>query len=164
NDDIRYSKDLGGGALLDAGGYVVKAVQMFLGPDLKLGGAFLRYDELLGIDVYGGAIFMNSKDQIAHVSFSFDNFYQCNYEVWGSKGKIMVDRAFTPPPDFSPKIILEKQDHKELFIIKPDNHFINILKVFYRSIIENDYSRHWEDALKQSELLDRIRKGHARPD
>ncbi len=32
--DIRYNKKLGGGALLDAGGYVVKATQLFQGSDL----------------------------------------------------------------------------------------------------------------------------------
>lgn len=160
-DDIRYDKKLGGGALLDAGGYVVKAAQLFLGNDLTLRGAVLKYDKQLGVDIYGGAIFNNRKGQIAHVSFSFDNYYQCNYEIWGSKGKITADRAFTPPPDFAPQIILEKQDHKQEFVIKPDNHFINILKEFHRAIIEKDFNRHWEDALKQANLLDRIRGNHA---
>ena len=156
-DDIRYDKKLGGGALLDAGGYVVKAVQLFLGTDLTLRGASLKYDKRFGVDIYGGAIFKNEKDQIAHVSFSFDNYYQCNYEIWGSKGKITADRAFTPPPDFSPKILFEKQDHKQEYIIEPDNHFINILKECHRSICENDFQRHWEDALSQAKLLDQIR-------
>ncbi|MBI4945671.1 MAG: Gfo/Idh/MocA family oxidoreductase, partial [Bacteroidetes bacterium] len=163
-DDIRYNKELGGGALLDAGGYVVKAVQLFIGPALTLCGAFLKYDRQLGIDVYGGAIFKNNKGQIAHISFSFDNFYQCNYEIWGSKGKITSDRAFTPPPDFAPKILLEKQDHTQEFVIRPDNHFIKILKEFHRSIIEKDYSLHWEDTLRQANLLDRIRKNHDKSD
>jgi NDP-hexose-3-ketoreductase len=161
-NDIRYNKELGGGALLDAGGYVIKAAQMFLGPELELGSAFLSYDRQLGVDIYGGAIFKNNKDQIAHVSFSFDNFYQCSYEIWGSKGKITADRAFTPPSNFSPSILLEKQDHKQEFVIKPDNHFINILKEFRRAILEKDFHRHWEDALNQSRLLDQIRGRYAR--
>ncbi len=163
-DDIRYNKKLGGGALLDAGGYVVKAAQLFLGPVLKLGCAFLKYNSQLGVDIYGGAILKNDKDQIAHVSFSFDNYYQCNYEIWGSEGKITADRAFTPPPIFSPLIVLEKQDHKQEFVIKPDNHSINILKEFYRAIHEKDFHRHWEDALKQASLLDQIREKHAKAD
>lgn len=161
-DDIRYNKKLGGGALLDAGGYVVKAAQMFMGPGIILRGAFLKYDEQLGVDIYGGAIFKNDNDQIAHVSFSFDNYYQCSYAIWGSKGKITADRAFTPSPDFAPRIILEKQDHKQEFVIKPDNHFINILKEFYRAIREKDFLPHWEDSLRQAKLLDQIRKSHAK--
>jgi predicted dehydrogenase len=161
-DDIRYNKQLGGGALLDAGGYVVKAAQMFLGSKLKLGGAFLNYDKHLGVDICGGAIFKNNKNQIAHVSFSFDNFYQCNYEIWGSKGKIIADRAFTPPPGYSPTVILEKQDHRQEFVIKPDNHFINILNEFRRALHEQDFRRHWDASLKQASLLDQIRKHHAR--
>jgi predicted dehydrogenase len=163
-DDIRYSKKLGGGALLDAGGYVVKAAQLFLCPDLTLGGAFLRYDRQLDVDIYGGAILKNNKDQIAHVSFSFDNYYQCSYEIWGNKGKITADRAFTPPPNFAPTILLEKQYHKQEFAITPDNHFINILKEFHRAIQEKDFHRHWEDALMQANLLNQIRERHARAD
>lgn len=161
-DDIRYSKKLGGGALLDAGGYVVKAAQLFLGPDLTLGGAFLKYDRQLDVDIYGGAILKNNKDQIAHVSFSFDNYYQCSYEIWGSKGKITADRAFTPPPNFAPTILLEKQDHKQEFIITPDNHFINILKEFHRAIQEKDFHRHRNDAVLQANLLEKIREKHAK--
>lgn len=160
-DDIRYDKKLGGGALLDAGGYVVKAAQMFLGSHLTLGGAFLKYDKKLGIDIYGGAILKNDKDQIAHVSFSFDNYYQCNYEIWGSRGKIMSDRVFTAPPNYSPRIVLEKQDHKQAFVLKPDNHFINIIREFRRAILEKDFSRHWKDALSQANLLELIREIHA---
>jgi len=160
-DDIRYNKKLGGGALLDAGGYVLKAAQLFLGSDLTIRGAYLHYDKRLGVDIYGGAIFSNRKGQIAHVSFSFDNYYQCSYEIWGSRGKITADRAFTPPPDFAPKILLEKQDHKQEFVIKPDNHFINILKKFHRSILERDFNKHWKDALIQAKLLDQVRKYNA---
>ncbi len=163
-DDIRYNKKLGGGALLDAGGYVVKAAQLFLGPDLTLGGAFLKYDRQLEVDIYGGAILKNNKDQIAHVSFSFDNYYQCSYEIWGTKGKITADRAFTPPPNFAPTILLEKQEHKQEFAITPDNHFVNILKEFHRAIQEKDFHRHWKDALLQANLLEQIREKRARAD
>ncbi len=161
-NDIRYNKKLGGGALLDAGGYVVKAAQLFLGPALTLGGAFLKYDRQLDVDIYGGAILKNDKEQIAHVSFSFDNFYQCSYEIWGSKGKITAERAFTPPVNFGPKITLEKQNHKQEFVITPDNHFINILKEFHRAIHEKDFQRHWNDALNQAKLLNQIREHHAK--
>ena len=161
-DDIRYDKKLGGGALLDAGGYVVKAAQLFLGSGLSVGGAFLKYDSALDVDIYGGTILTNDKDQIAHVSFSFDNYYQCVYELWGTKGKITADRAFTAPPNFSPKILLEKQDNRQEFVIEPDNHFINILKEFHRSIIEKDFRKHWNDSLEQARLLDLIREDHER--
>jgi len=158
--DIRYAKKLGGGALLDAGAYVVKASQMFLGPHLECGSAFLQYDSGHEVDIYGGALLKNGKGQIAHISFSFDNFYQCSYEIWGTRGKITADRAFTPPPYFAPRIVLEKQDHRQEFVIQPDNHFVNILKEFRRSIITEDFNEHWADSLNQARLLDQIRKRH----
>ena len=34
---------------------------------------------------------------------------QNNIEIWGSKGKIFVERAFTSGPDHFPKVIIENQ-------------------------------------------------------
>ncbi len=43
------------------------------------------------------------KGLVSQISFGFDNYYQCNYEIWGSKGKVIVDRAFTAGPDITPQ-------------------------------------------------------------
>ena len=74
------------------------------------------------------------------------------------KGKIIVERAFTPPPGFKPKIILEKQDLREEFQAKPDNHFANILAEFHRAIVEGDHKKHLDEVLDQARILDEIRK------
>jgi len=156
-NNFRYDPDLGGGALLDAGGYTVKASQLFLGSELMLKGAFLKYCEESEVDVLGGAIFINPKNQVAEVAFGFDNFYQCNYEIWGSTGKITLERAFTPPPNLMPKIILEQQNHKQEYLLPADNHFINIFKEFISSIKNMEFQRHWNDILAQAHLLEQIR-------
>lgn len=157
SDNFRYNKALGGGVLLDAAGYPVKAAQMFLGKKLTLCGAFVKYDQETGIDIYGGAVLKNHADQIAHLSFSFDNYYQCNYEIWGTKGKIVLNRAFTPPPDFAPTVILEQQNGRQEFNLKPDNHFVNILSKFCKAIHERNFGGHYQDCLVQAGLLDGIR-------
>jgi len=102
-DNFRYNSKLGGGALLDAGGYPVKAALFFLGNDLSVKGSFLKHSEEYDVDVSGGAIFKNKDDQLAEVAFGFENFYQCSYEILGSNGKITAERAFTPPPWFFPQ-------------------------------------------------------------
>jgi predicted dehydrogenase len=159
-DTFRYNPLLGGGALLEAGGYPVKAMQIYLGEDLELGGAFLHYDDHSNVDILGGAIFRNAKGEIAQIAFGFDNYYQCNYELWGSKGKITVERAFTPPPGFTPKVYLEKQNYKQEFVLPADNHFMNVFEEFMRAISEKDFKRHWNEALRQAEIQEKVRKGY----
>lgn len=157
SDNFRYSKELGGGALLDAAAYTVKASQLFLGMDLKVKAAALNYNEN-GIDIFGGAFLENSNGMFSEVAFGFDNFYQCNYEVWGSKGKITAQRAFTPAPDFKPLIILEQQGMIEEIEAPAENHFINILKEFKRCVVENDFENKYLEILNQSRLLEGIRE------
>lgn len=155
-DNFRYYKRLGGGALLDAGAYTLKASQLFLGNGVKVIGAHLFQYNPSDIDLYGGALLKNQEGVISQVAFGFDNFYQCNYEIWGSTGKITVDRAFTPPPDMPPIIILEKQGKCKEMKVQPDDHFINILSDFASCINKQRFEPHWEASLNQARLIQEV--------
>lgn len=155
--NFRYDKALGGGALLDAAAYTIKATQLFLGFDVEVKAATLHYDKTLGVDLYGGAFLVNKQGVASEVAWGFDNFYQCNYEIWGSKGKLTAERAFTPPPDMKPKIVLERAEKRVEFLAPYDNHFVNILKEFHRAVVEKDIRSHLEETLTQSHLLEQVR-------
>jgi NDP-hexose-3-ketoreductase len=157
SDNIRYQKSLGGGALLDAAGYTLKAAQLFLGDGLKVQGAFLKYNEEQGVDIYGGAFLVAENKAFAELSWGFDNYYQCNYEIWGSKGKIIATRAFTAKPGFKPTIILEQQGRNEAYEVAADNHFENILSNFYDTIQQGYFDDKYLALLNQSSLLTQVR-------
>lgn len=157
-DDNRYKKDLGGGALIDAGGYPIRASSMFLGNDLKCLGASLSFDKSSGVDIYGAAMFKNDSGQIAQVSFGFDNYYQCNYRIWGSRGAIFVKRAFSIPPHVPPEITLEQQDVIKTITLPPANHFQIMLNFFADEIEKrNNYEYHYSSILEQARLLDNVK-------
>ncbi|MBX7047196.1 MAG: Gfo/Idh/MocA family oxidoreductase [Ignavibacteria bacterium] len=156
-NNFRYDKKLGGGSLLDAAGYPIKAAQIFLGNNITVKASNLFIDKSLDVDIFGSAYLSSNSYIAAEIGFGFDNFYQCNYELWGSKGKITAERAFTPQPTFSPKIILEKDNDKKEFLIEPDNHFVNILKEFYRAATQRDFERHYTVLLNQAKLQEEIR-------
>lgn len=155
--DFRFDDKVGGGALLDAAGYTVRAVHFVLGDDFVVKSANLKFDARYGTNVYGGAFLDNGKGVSAQIAFGFDHFYQANYEIWGSKGKITVDRAFTPKADFSPMIIFEKQGERIEYPMPPDNHFIGSIKEFYRAITDADAEKHYSEVLLQSKTLEDIR-------
>ncbi len=154
--NFRYRKVDGGGALLDAAAYTVKAAQMYLGPTLQVMSAALHIDSNSGVDIFGNASLINQKGDVAQLSFGFDNFYQCNYEIWGSTGRIIAHKAFTPRPNEQPTVSLQKQaDTQEIFLEK-DNHFINLLRFFYRSLTLNKFELFYDEILTQSRILDSI--------
>ena len=139
DDNIRYKKELGGGALLDAGAYTIKISQIFLGNDIYVDSATLKYSDDKKVDIWGSGCLKSTNSAInSQIAFGFDNFYQCSIELWGSKGKIKTDRIFTSPPGYSPIIELETQKGKEVKVLKEDNHFKNMILFFYNQIMKNN--------------------------
>jgi len=157
DDNFRYNKSLGGGALLDAAAYTVRVSQLFLGDDLNVFGAALKTAVEGGVDIYGGAFLKNTKGAFSEVAFGFDNYYQCEYEIWGSLGKITAKKCFTPKPDETPRVIFEKQGFYEELHLEADDHFINILKEFHRCILADERDKKYAEILNQSRLLEEIR-------
>tara|TARA_R110001592_G_scaffold156341_5_gene386764 strand:- start:3575 stop:4537 length:963 start_codon:yes stop_codon:yes gene_type:complete len=157
NDNFRYNKELGGGSLLDAAAYTVRASQLFLGNDLNVKAANLNYKDS-EVDIYGGAYLKSQSGAFSEVAFGFDNFYQCNYEIWGSKGKITAQRAFTPGENFKPIITLEQQGEIFNYEVDAENHFVNLLQEFKRCVIENDKENKYNEILNQSRLLEELKK------
>jgi len=157
-DNFRYDMSLGGGVLTDAAGYPLRAAYLILGERLEVKAATLHKNED-NTELYGSAFLSNGEGIGVHIGFGFDNFYQCKYELWGSIGKIIVEKAFTPKPDFSPTIIVETAMGREGIVAPPDDHFRNAMKEFHKSIhIGSVRDRLYAEILIQSRSLDLIRK------
>jgi predicted dehydrogenase len=157
--NFRYDRELGGGALLDAGAYVLKVSTLFMGWNLTLLGAALRYDATRRVDVGGSAMLRNTCGLVAQVAFGFDHYYQCCYELLGAKGRIVVGRAFTAPPGFAPSIRLEQQDLKQTFLVPPDNQYLNMVSFFAAEVAGNrNFAAHWDGLEQQAKLLDMVQK------
>jgi dTDP-3,4-didehydro-2,6-dideoxy-alpha-D-glucose 3-reductase len=153
-NNFRYRKEDGGGALLDAAAYTIKASQMYLGKNLEVLNAVMYIDAEQGVDIYGNATLINPNGVVSQLSYGFDNFYQCNYEIWGSKGRIFVERAFTPKPNERPSIVLQKQGLNERVELMEDNHFVKILIYFYETLQLQNFNFIYEELLDQSRIMD----------
>ena len=158
DDNFRYDEVIGGGALLDAAAYPVRAVHFLLGPDFEVKGASVYYDPDLNTSIYGSAFLSDSQGIGAAISFGFDNFYQCRYEIWGEKGKIVADRAFTPRFDYSPTISLMKPEGITTIDVDPENHFIRAFEEFHHAITNSvKREKHFSEILLQSKTLEQIK-------
>ncbi|GLZ36312.1 oxidoreductase [Lentzea sp. NBRC 105346] len=156
--DIRYQLELGGGALLDAGVYGLRAASMFLGPSVRVVGSSLRMDRALGVDLGGSVLLENSSGVTATALFGFDRSYRCAYTLWGSKGRLTLDRAFTPPPGHRSVVRIERQDVVEERLLPADTQFANLISAFAQTALGLDeLLPPASDIVRQAELIDAAR-------
>jgi predicted dehydrogenase len=159
-NDIRYRKNLGGGALLDAGAYTLKIAQILLGLDIAVCSANLNYQQGKEVDIWGGAYVKQKNGELfGELAFGFNHFYQCNIELWGSKGKLYTNRIFTAPPAYKPVFELETAEGKQEIKLPADNHFNNMLIHFYE-LIQNKANRADEYAqnINQARLIKELKE------
>lgn len=159
-DNIRYQEKLGGGAIMDAGAYPLKLSQIILGNDLEVTSAVLNFDKSKGVDIWGGAFLKQKNGELfSQIAFGFDNFYQCNLEIIGSKGKLYTNRIFTAKKNFKPRIILEinNQSLKEIEL-ESDDHFKNMLLYFCRCTqgMEN-LNTEYSENINQARLIEQVK-------
>jgi len=155
--NFRYDAALGGGALLDAGGYVVRIAREFLGDDLTLLSGWLEMDPERGVDVAGAAMLRNSAGVVAQGYFGFHSHYQCLVEFLGTRGKLSTGRIFTAPPDYTATITLEQQGHREERVVLPDHQYRNMWLHFQTAILGGDYEPEYRAIQRQSDLQTQIR-------
>jgi dTDP-3,4-didehydro-2,6-dideoxy-alpha-D-glucose 3-reductase len=154
-NNIRYSAELGGGALLDAGAYAMKIAPFFLGNDIFVTQASSAHDQIKGVDIWGGGVVQQRNGPLfCHFSYGFDHYYQCSLELWGSIGKLTTNRIFTAPVGYSPKLIIETQNVVKEFCLSADDQFKNMLEHFY-SLITGGESvlMEYEQNVQQAKLI-----------
>lgn len=159
DSNIRYKKELGGGALLDSGAYTLKATSFLFGNDFRVKAAHLTYNDQYGVDWFGGAFLVDEAQGIfSQVAWGFENFYQCNYEIWGSAGKLTATRAYTSKADFHPIILLEKGNEMQELVLDADDHFRQMLVYFNHLVAEKKFENELEAITIQARLVDGVRK------
>ena len=156
--NIRYSKELGGGALLDNGAYTLKAASYLLGEDLTVLAAMNDISRLdkdgVGDDVdITGSIMLRAADGIpVQTAYGFSHFYQNGYEIWGKDGKITTTRAFTARSDFAAPVILETRTGRTERTFQ-DDHFANLLTHVAACIGDGMFEEEYRQNLLQARLV-----------
>lgn len=157
--DFRYNKALGGGALLDAGGYCIKYASWLLGNSARLVCANVYYEPEFDVDIFGSCTMVNDEGTVVQMSFGMDCDYKCELEAWGSKGTLTTGRILTAPDGLEPDMTIK---HNQEYIVKKlpaDNAFEKSIRRFY-DCLTDDMVREENYRLigRQSAFVDEFRK------
>lgn len=154
-NDFRYNKSLGGGALLDCGGYTFKYASMLLGPTAKLAYAQSNNIDGFGVDMYGSAALVNDEGVTVQVAFGMDHHYKCELEVWCSKGTLYTNRILTAPAGFIPEVIIRKDSEEENRPLPADDAFKKSILHFCRCIEDATVREdNYQVLLRQARLVE----------
>ena len=158
SSDFRYRRDLGGGALLDCGGYTLKAATTILGPETEVLSAVSIQPDGYEVDLFGSVMARNQEGICAQLSYGMDHAYRCELEIWGSKGLIIAPRIFTAPDGFPAPVCLKTAQGTEEQTVS-DDQFQRIVSRF-GTCMQSERVREQvlEEILLQSRLTERVRQ------
>lgn len=157
-NDFRYIKNLGGGALLDAGGYTIKLATLFLGSTIRVLNSTSSTLAGYEVDMYGSIYFTNKDGLVFQASYGMDNSYRCTLDVWGNSGELTTNRIFTAPSDLEPEFIVKTADGTKVLKGKKDNSFLHSIECFVNQIENDDAKKEmYDQILLQAKLVDEVK-------
>ncbi len=155
--DFRYNRALGGGALLDAGGYTIRYAAMLLGDTAQIKHAHLNYIPEFEVDMFGSATLENATGVTAQIAFGMDNDYKCELEVWGSNGTFKTGRVLTAPDGYIPSSTISKNNVVEKRELPSDDAFKKSIEYFIKCIGEPSARNcSYENMIMQADLVDQF--------
>jgi hypothetical protein len=158
-NDFRYNKALGGGALLDCGGYTLKYASMLLGPTAQIKYAQSNFIDGFNVDMYGSAALVNSEGVTAQIAFGMDHNYKCELEVWGSKGTVYTNRILTAPAGLVPEVIIRKGNEEEKRNLPADDAFKKSILHFCHCIEDVKVREtNYQTLLRQANLVEQFKQ------
>lgn len=157
--DFRYNKALGGGALLDCGGYTMKYASILLGPTAQLKYAQSNNIEGFSVDMYGSAALVNDEGVTAQIAFGMDHNYKCELEVWCSKGTLYTNRILTAPAGMAPEVVIRKGNEEEKRNLPDDDAFKKSILHFCKCIEDtNTRMENYNNLLRQAKLVEQFKQ------
>lgn len=157
-NDFRYNRELGGGALLDAGGYTLKYANFLLGDTAKVICANMNYSDDSDVDIFGTGTLKNADGTVVQLAFGMDNYYKCELSAWGSKGELIAGRVLTAPTGYTPTAVLKTEDGENEIMLSSDDTFLKSIQEFMDCIESTDRRKQqYRNIIKQAELVEEFR-------
>ena len=157
-NDFRYHSELGGGALLDCGGYTIKAATMFMNKQTDVICSSSMFIPEFDVDISGSGMLCDSNGLCAQFSYGMDNAYKCEMELWGTNGFIRAPRIFTAPNGYDAPVHIQSGNDNITKMIS-DNQFLRILDRFYECIERSDIREaSYQEIVSHGLLVDKCKK------
>lgn len=153
--NIRYQKELGGGALFDAGAYTISAMQELF-DDYQLMYSSMKLQNY-DVDTIGEAVFKSEDNCSFFLNWGFGLSYKNEINIWTDKAHIIVDRAFSKPDSHEATIGISKDGKIVIDSAFRCNHF-NKMFEYITQLDRNEYNHHNNKLIDQMKIINEIVK------
>ena len=156
-NNFRFKKKLGGGVLNDVSGYLICASKLVFNENPTSVFCDLKYKNNLDIQ---GTILMKFTDKTAIASFSYENYFQSFYNIYGKNGVIKVERPFNIRNNMEGKIIIEKENRIKKINVGQYDKFQILTEIFCKEIFESNLKENnfEKEIIDQAKIMDAIKK------
>jgi predicted dehydrogenase len=135
-NDIRNNPEIGGGGLLDVGCYCISLSRFFFNGEPKRVCGFVDFDPQLKVDRLASAILefevgtsvITCSTQLADYQFA---------KIFGTHGRIEIERPFTPFPDRPSKIIQYLEQNSQEIVFEACNQYTIQGDLFSQAIMND---------------------------
>ena len=157
--NFRFRKDFGGGALNDVGCYPICASRIMLQNEPTAILCNLIFDKKTGIDLKGSVYMIFPKNQVALLTFGYNNYFQSTYSLWGNNGFIRLERSYNVKKHMITLMQIQYKNKTENKRIRPADQFKLMINEFCKELRHpNSSSFNFEqDLLKQAFIMDAAR-------
>ena len=156
-DDIRYKKEMGGGALMDLGCYCVSISRLMAGRNPVAVQARATWvptdvdDQLVGIIDFGDELF-------AHFDCAFNQGYRQHCFLSGTDGYLSIPEVFNPGEKKSTTQVFRSGKPEKVYKYKGVNEYALIAQDFMRSIDGDDPAYPIQDSVDNMRVIQALLK------
>jgi predicted dehydrogenase len=156
DNNIRLSKELAGGSLMDVGCYCVSVMRLMTGQEPETVAAVARYGDTGVDEQFAGALRFPS-GAVGHFDCGLRTFRNHTYELRGTGGRILVERGFTMEANDSHIIRWWHGESYEEITTPPANHYTLMAEDFADALLEGRPPRYpAADAVANMRVLDQL--------
>jgi len=152
-NDIRYQKDLGGGAILDCLIYQLSFVFRILGNNVMKTSASIYYNKATAVDERG-YIQLEYETTNAYISYGFGHSYRNEIVISGDEAILKANRAFTRTTTCEDPIELWKNGICKKIPVEKSNYFLLMLQKFVENIYIGKSPK--QETLNRIEFIEKL--------
>ena len=138
-NNIRLNKKLGGGIFYDSIGYPILASKMFIKNEIKSLNCEKKINSKFNVEDFVLIHIRFNNNIHASLSAGFGMYYQSKYTLFGTKGTIEVQRAFSVEEKQRTILVLENINGRKEFIVPAVNQFTLMIDNYCKKIKNNEY-------------------------